>query len=693
VTERGRGRPRPADVGRLLVAWGTSTVALIVADALLPGLSATTQAAWLAVAAVSGVAGLLVRPVLVEASARLGWVLVLPVALVGQALLLYGGMVAVPAITGSFWSAFLASWITAGVGTFIEFCSTAGTDDALVSSLARRGRRAGPLSDPDVPGVLFVQVDGVPFPVLHWAVQSGAVPTMRRWLGTGGHVMHEWTPQLPCTTPASQLGILHGTVEGVPAFRWYDRELGRVLVASRPADARVIEERATNGRGLLADDGVSISNIFTGDAPRSLMTMSRVEMRRGSTQTRRAFAWFLASPSGFARSLSRTLAEVVKERWQARRQVARNFEPRVHRSWTFAMLRALTNALLRDLNTALVAEEMRRGTHAIYVDYVDYDEIAHHAGLFRPESLAALDGLDRVLKSLETLAELAPRRYHLVVLSDHGQSQGQPFEDRYDLSLGDLCTELMAQPVSTIADSVEGWGRAESVVGDVSGPRGFGRLVGRADNRLQSHYVERGRDEEAPVVLGSGNLGLLYLREPTRLSLDRIGERFPRLVPGLAAHPGVGFVAGLDAQGLPWAIGESGRRNLSTGDVEGSDPLIPFGQHAARVLRRALEMPEAPDLYVNSTVDPITLDVAAFEGLVGAHGGLGGWQDRAVLLVPRALENCVPEHVEGADVLHEALVAMLRACGHRTEIRDALGDASPPVDHVQASARGAASRR
>ena len=54
----------------------------------------------------------------------------------------------------------------------------------------------------------------------------------------------------------------------MPAFRWYDRELGRVLVANRPADAAIIEERASNGRGLLADDGVSVSNLFTGDARR-----------------------------------------------------------------------------------------------------------------------------------------------------------------------------------------------------------------------------------------------------------------------------------------------------------------------------------------------------------------------------------------------------------------------------------------
>ncbi len=124
------------------------------------------------------------------------------------------------------------------------------------------------------------------------------------------------------------------------------------------------------------------------------------------------------------RAFVRTLAEIGKERFQARRQVRRDLTPRVHRGWTFAVLRAATNVLGRDLNTAIITEEMRKGTRSIYVDYVDYDEIAHHAGIFRPESLAALDGLDRVLATLERLAESGARRYHFVIVSDHGQSQG-----------------------------------------------------------------------------------------------------------------------------------------------------------------------------------------------------------------------------------------------------------------------------
>ena len=655
-----------ADVGRLLSSWLVSSVTLLLADAVQPELSASSPWSLVWVAAVSGLVGLLVRPLLVAVAVRLGWLAVLPIALLGQAAVMYVAMQVVPGVSATFWAAFVTSWICAAVGTLVAYVATAGTDDGLTSALARRVR-PGKLEDPEVDGVVIVQLDGLPFPVLRWAVQAGGVPTIRRWLASGDYRLAEWTPQMPCTTPASQLGLLHGTVSGVPAFRWYDRELGRVLVANRPADARIIEERASNGQGLLWDDGVSISNLFSGDAPRSLLTMSRAGRGRGEPQTRRAMAWFLLTPSGFARSFNRTLAEIVKERWQARQQERHQLEPRVPRGWTFALLRAVTNALLRDLNTALVAEEMFRGTKVVYVDYVDYDEIAHHAGMFRRESLAALEGLDRVLGQLERLTELAPRRYRIVVVSDHGQSQGRPFADRYGEELSAVCAGLMTGEVRGYEKSVEGWGRADSLVEDIGREGLSGRLAAPADRRVGRAMGDQGNGADEVVVLGSGNLGLVYVPGGPRLTLGVLSERWPRLLPGLCAHPGVGFVAVVDDDGVPWALGGDGRCNLTTGAVTGSNPLHDFGPHARRVLVRAVMMPEAPDVYVNSLVDQDTLDVAAFEELVGAHGGLGGWQDSAVLLAPRDLAASLPERVEGADELHRVLVGFLQQSGQRRE--------------------------
>ncbi len=664
-----RGRIRVGDVVRLVFVWCACAAVLAFADWLLPGLSTDSWGVLFVTTAVAALAGLLVRPALVVISARLGWVVVVLVGLFGQAAVVYLSFLAVPGVHATFGAAFIASWLVALASLLVTWVATTGSNDAFDATLVRRYRPAE-VSDPEVDGVIFVQLDGVPFPVLRWAVQAGAVPTIRRWITSGEYTLHEWTPQLPCTTPASQLGILHGTVAGVPAFRWYDRELGRVVVASRPRDAAVIEKRATNGRGLLVDGGLSLSNLFSGDAPRSMLTMSKVSLSRGSTRARESVARYVTDPRGFGRGLQRVIGEVAKERFQARRQTRRDLVPRIERDWTFAGLRAATNVLQRDLNTSILAEEMAAGTRCVYVDYVDYDEIAHHAGIFRPESLASLDGLDRVLATLERLAERAPRRYHLVILSDHGQSQGEPFASRFGVDLGDLCAELMAQDVQSVASDIEGWGRAGAIATDVAGDGLSGKVAARAAARVDQ-AVDEGVDAATAAdisVLGSGNLGLLYVHGPRRLTLEEIDDRWPALVPGLSSHDGIGFVAGMDAEGHRWVIGAEGRRDLDTGTVTGRDPLEPYVGHAAEVLARALAMPEAPDLYLNSSVDATTLDIAAFEPLVGAHGGLGGWQDSAVLLVPQALDHVVPEEpVVGADRLHQVLVGMLESLGHRRQ--------------------------
>lgn len=657
---------RSGDVVRLLVTWFLAFLALLLTALLLPGFTYTSWVPLVAAAATTGVVGMVVRPVLVQLAAAFGWIAVALATLFGQAVVMQLALDLVPgAAFSSFWTAFAAAWIAAAVGTLLAWLTSAGTDESFTASLLRI--KPGHVDDPDVDGVVFVQLDGVSFPVMRWVLQSGSMPTLRRWIDGGTHAVHEWTVQMPCTTPASQQAILHGHAAGVPAFRWYDRELGRVLVANRPADAAIIEARASNGLGLLADDGMSVSNLFTGDAPKAAMTMSRLEVTRGSRRTRQVFARFLLRPDGLSRSLSRTVAEVVRERFQASRQHRLVVHPRVHRSWTFAGLRAFSNGLLRDLNTAVVSEEMMRGARSIYVDYVDYDEIAHHAGGTRVESLASLAALDQVLTVLERVGDRAPRRYHFVALSDHGQSQGEPFAARYGIDLSDLCRTLTDSPTTGLEGSIEGWGRVDSVLEDLAGS-GVGAVTQAASRRVDDILMpDAARGGAELIVLGSGNLGLVYVPGKHRLTLEEIDARWPALLPGLASHDGIGFVSVLAADG-PVAIGRDGRNHLSTGAIEGADPLLPFGEHAPAMVLAATMMPQAPDVYVNSSLDPDTQDVAAFEPLVGCHGGLGGWQDSAFVLAP--VDLLTPSGpIVGGDALHDHLVHLLEHLGHRSTLQ------------------------
>jgi uncharacterized membrane protein YvlD (DUF360 family) len=672
------GRSAPSrlnrtDLVRGAVGFVVTVLGLAVAGWLLPGIGFDGLLPVVLVALVMAVAGLVVRPVLVAIATPLGWLGALALALLGQAALAYLALVVVPGVrVDSFWAAFWATWIVAIFTTLATWLLTAGTNDAVFVDLVRRAHRADPVPDPHVTGILFVQLDGVPFPVLQWGVLGGTLPTLSRWIRSGSHEFAEWTPTLPATTPASQMGILHGTTDGIPAFRWVDRATGRVFVANKPADAVDIEALHSDGHGLLVDGGVSVSNLFSGDAPTTFATMSRVGALKGDRDGRRLFNQYLMRPDGLVRGVVRTASELARERLQARRQVRQDMRPRVHRGWGFAGERGALNGVLRDFNTIMVGEALAAGARSVYVDYVDYDAVAHHAGIMRPESLDALVGLDAVLGRLEQVADAAPRDYRIVVLSDHGQSQGEVFADRFGESLSDLVSRLAGTGVTGTEVNTEG----SAQVGVLTGEQPA--LVAQALRAGSTSTMEQAEEEEAQaqaamtaeqslLVFGSGNLGLVYASGEThRLSRDEIEQRWPALLPGLTGHEGVSFVV-VDTVDGPVAIGPRGEHRLRDGVVVGTDPLTAFRPEAAAFLLRASSMPEAPDLAVNSLLDESTGEVAAFEGLVGCHGGLGGWQDRAMIVWPSDLPR-PPERLIGADAVHRQLVAWLEHLGQRTDL-------------------------
>ena len=696
MTKRDRSRDpwwhlRWGDVGRAVLAVLGAAIGLGIASLVVPEFNIGGAARALAAAVLIAVVGAVLRPVLVRLAVLLGWVGAVVVGLAGQAFIIWLVLWDFTGKTDNppFWSVFLASWVVSAVSTAFVWVATAGTDDAVTAGLLRKGRRSRQpaLEDADLPGVVFIQTDGVPFPVLDWGVRAGTLPTLSRWIRSGTHHMAEWRPKLPATTPASQMGILHGTIDGIPAFRWVERDTGRVLVANKPADAAVIEAMHSDGRGLLADDGVSVSNLFTGDAPTAYATMSAVQRTQETRHARYTVSTFLARPEGLARSLSRTVSEIVRERFQAARARRRDVHPRVDRPWAFAFERAALCGVLRDLNTTLVADAMLQGHRSIYVDFVDYDAVAHHAGLMQPESLAALEGIDAVIGQLERVAAVAPRPYLFVILSDHGQSQGEVFASRYGEDLATLVRRLTSSDVLSAQENAEGTGSLASMMastGDTDTV--LGRSLRRASDRLSAHRLEMpapastGEEAEAAadkcLVFGSGNLGLVYVAgEHARLNLDQLTERFPGLVPGLVSHPGAGFVVVDTADHGPVVLGAAGEHRLREGVVVGTDPLAAYGPDAAAFVLRASTMDEAPDIYVNSLVDDLG-EVAAFEGLVGCHGGLGGWQDRAVVMWPDALPP--PESmVVGADAMHRLLVGWLEHLGHRSSLAPVAAGAAP----------------
>ncbi len=262
-----------------------------------------------------------------------------------------------------------------------------------------------------------------------------------------------------------------------------------------------------------------------------------------------------------------------------------------------------------------------------------------------------------------------------MILSDHGQSQGATFLERYGETLEELvdrcCSDSSVE--GQHGDPSEALAYLGASIGEVAaGDSRTARAV-RAATRSRSDGGEMqvGVDtpaggEKAPevAVLASGCLGLIsFPRIPGRLTREQIDALHPGLIERLVAHEGVGFVLVRSAERGAVAIGSGGTHELATGNVEGTDPLAAYGPTAARHVARTDSFDNCPDIVVNSTYWTEADEVAAFEELVGSHGGIGGTQSHPFLLHP--LELALPdEDLVGAEHVHAQLRRWLAELGH-----------------------------
>jgi len=670
-----RERLRVGGRRRILLDWLVQAAVLLLVGNVVPGILVSSIGAALIGAVVLGLLNALVRPVIILLTLPLNVVTVGLLSLVVNAMML---TLAAPLVPGfevtSFAGAFAAALVITILTTLISVVVSANRDDTFYAELARR---LAAMESPRVAGgrgLLVVQIDGLGAPILRNAIRVGLTPRMASWVRSGRYRLVEWDCAPPSQTPSSQAGILHGSNDDIPAFRWYEKDRGRLMVANRPADAAEIERRLSDGKGLLAADGTSVANLFSGDAARSLFTMSTISTGRPADVD--AFSLYFVDPGAFVRTIVLTITEAIKELVEARRQRALDIQPRVHRGAAFAGMRAVSNVLLRDLNMTFLIHAMGRGTPIMYVDFVDYDELAHHAGPERLESLRSLTGVDQALASLERAAAGAPRDYEIVVLSDHGQSQGATFRQRYGSTLDEVIRALMGGDVTAVTTTQEGegWGPVNALLGEIRRRPGIaGRVASSAlAGRTVDGAVEVGRAVEpttvaegtADLIVGpSGNLANVYFTAiPGRATLEEIDERYPGLAAGLAAHPGIGFVLAKTAALGSVAIGRGGVHHLADGRVDGDDPLALFGPRTADHLRRIDGFAHVGDLLLNSSYDAELDEVAAFEELVGSHGGFGGPQTRPFVLAPATLPFD-EEPLVGAPAVHRQLVRWADALG------------------------------
>ncbi|MEA2180347.1 MAG: hypothetical protein QOG77_3644 [Solirubrobacteraceae bacterium] len=635
-------------VVRLVVTWIVSAAAVAAAAWIVPGVALGGPGSAFAVAIAIAALNAVLPPVL--AALRLPFTLVTGflLVLVADVLALELAAAILPddIRVDALGDALLFSLLVSAVSLVLQTILGTNDDDEYSFRVTRRiARRQGGGERTDAPGILFLEIDGLALPVLRDAMRDGSAPTMARWIAEDGYRLAEWETDLSSQTGASQAGILLGSNDDIPAFRWVEKERGRMMVCSSPSDCAEIERRHA-GAGLLRDGGSSRGNLLSGEADETILTVSRTDAERGANPGYRAF---LANGFNVTRSLVLFGWEIVLELTAATRATRRDVRPRGHRGGVYPLMRATMCVIVRDLIVFGVLGDMMRGRPAVYATFSSYDEVAHHSGLERADTLEALRKLDQQFARIARARRYAPRPYEIVVLSDHGQTQGATFKQRNGHGLDELVERALG------GGDVAAWSGGDEQTAMVH------HAVGEATGRPQRKKPGSDVSERNVVVLGSGNLGLVYLMEvQRRLTLEEIDEHHPRLIPALREHPDVGWVLVRSAEHGAVALGPRGASYLEEDRVDGEDPLAPFSPTAREHLLRTDGFDHVADLMVGAFYDPMLDESCAFEELISFHGGLGGAQTRAFILHPHRLE--LPSApLLGAAAVHAVLAGWRRA--------------------------------
>ena len=513
-----------------------------------------------------------------------------------------------------------------------------------------RRLRLGP---PPVPGrrrLLVVQIDGLSRAVLEDALARGYMPFLQRLLDGGHYRLTPMTVGLPTSTPAFQMAAMYGVQPDIPGFHYHDKRRRTDIHFPRAGHAAFVEDDQAGDRPGILEGGSVYGCVFTGGAVHDLFSFSRL--------TRPRLAGLLHFGSAFvvigwvaAKCAALTIQAVVRAAGAALRH------PR--RRWGGAWLwkKITVSVWTREWFTFAVARDLYHGVPAIYVNFLDHDEVAHATGPRSRKALAALRAIDRSLRQIHRVLRRVPgHRYDLHVLSDHGQAScaafglltGRRFEQ---VVLDQLIPDQVSDgghPGGTRPRAEDDGRRPEAraEAGPASDPR-----VSRGPRATLGFepYLdvrEACQADGVRVVSAGPNAFVYFLDAPGPLQLEEIEARRPGLASALSGNPAVGFVLARSAggpvcfwRGQAYRIGEAGGPFAARDDRD-----LVF-----RELARLMAMPSAGDLVVYG-IGAARGNVSYINEL-GAHGGPSPEELHTFVIRPAALRW--PERVDHPLALYE----------------------------------------
>jgi len=471
------------------------------------------------------------------------------------------------------------------------------------------------------PRLLVVQIDGLSRAVLERALAEGRMPFLRRVIERGGHRVVPMSVGLPTSTPAFQMAAMYGVRPDIPGFHYHDKRRRTDVYFPRAGDAAWVEEHHAAGRRGIVAGGSTYGCVFTGGAVNNLFSFAVLKRPTGAglAQTLSAFVvllWVVVKSSVVSLiTIGRALLEFVADPVEA------------PRGWKLLAIKVGISVWVRELFTLSASRDLYNGAPAVYVNYLDYDVVAHAYGPRDRRALRALRAVDHSIHQLFRTARRVPEyAYDVYVLSDHGQAHCTPF-DR--LTGGRRLERLLFEDflcpggAHEVGPSRPQGRRVAAGIKAIRAGRAPG-IVQRFFNYLEDDFpwllgeLKEARERGGVRVICAGpNAFVYFLDDAAPLTIEQVEARFPGLAEELTRTRGIGFVLARSASG-PICFWRGKRYRL---DEVGEGPFAGRAD-LALVMQGIIDlmgMPSAGDLVLYGL--EATNGNISFIAETGAHAG------------------------------------------------------------------------
>ncbi len=498
-------------------------------------------------------------------------------------------------------------------------------------------------------GFVGIQIDGLSHAHFQMALERGYLPSIARYLKHGNR-LRSYLSGLPSTTPAAQAAIFYGIERGIPAFRWFEKSTGQIISCNDPDQVQYFREKLIGDRPGILTGGSSYSNLLDGGAAQSVFTVSSPHPQTlfGRFGGSRLLLLLFLHPLRVTRMCLAIVSEYITELYDRNRARSKKVQP--VKTGLFPFIRIFCNVILREFQTFGVIADIYSGVPRIYTTYSGYDELAHQYGPASRTALKNLKYTDKRIGEVMRMLRYAPGAdYQLILLSDHGQTPGYPFEGKFGATLGEAVGAFLEDcDQTTISSGPLEFTRSQlgylSEEIDARPDTWRRRIYRHVKNSLQrkiGELVSETIKVVAPggiVITYSSSLAHLYIAgKKKRLTLAEIRKQQPLLLRFLSKHKGIGFLMARGSGDRVWFVHRGGELCCRREEIPSKEKLAFLEPYGEPELIFCLLFDFASD---NSCGDMIIFgdyrngQIACFDDQIGGHGSVGGDQSLPFLILP-----------------------------------------------------------